>query len=151
LLFSPHLFLTYLSTTDRPFNFAITFFSGSSSRADPLDSDSKNFAPPCPQSDFARGWRKLPNELKLQVLVHNLITVDGFEYALAQHGDLENMHATLNATLTAHMCMGPEIAPLALQVYTEQNTFVIHMEPHTTSPPFLGDTLPLLPHFSTGH
>jgi hypothetical protein len=64
---------------------------------------------------FARGWRKLPDELRLEVLVDNLVsadpirrTADGF---------------TMRQTLYNYLAMGPEIARLAHDTFYRENSF----------------------------
>ena len=79
-------------------------------------------------ADFARGWRKLPDELKCEILAHNLVfeTPIGRHYLLQDaRGSWSKDAARCDRVLHHHMCLGPEIAGLARQVYYERNTLAL--------------------------
>jgi hypothetical protein len=68
-------------------------------------------------SDFARGWHKLPNELKTTILAFNLVChpVIIHRSALGDPGDVSSYGHQLRST--------PEIAQLAREIYYTKNTF----------------------------
>ncbi|UPX12692.1 uncharacterized protein EKO05_0003231 [Ascochyta rabiei] len=79
-------------------------------------------------TDFANGWRKLPNGLKAEVLKHNLVfgkrithrRSNGYLHdptTVEKAGEFDH-----GAILRHRIALGPEIAVLALQVFYEENT-----------------------------
>lgn len=66
---------------------------------------------------FARGWRSLPAELKLEILRHGLLRDSPIWPA--------NANQALHDSLFPYMRMSPEIAVLARKVYLEENVFVL--------------------------
>ncbi|KAF9690906.1 hypothetical protein EKO04_011251 [Ascochyta lentis] len=77
-------------------------------------------------TDFANGWRKLPDELNIEVLKHNLVSDKPITYhrspVYSHHqstfvgGDFKH-----NAVLRHHLALSLEAAALALQVFYEKN------------------------------
>ncbi|KAJ4348958.1 hypothetical protein N0V95_005006 [Ascochyta clinopodiicola] len=82
-------------------------------------------------TDFADGWRKLPDELKIEVLKHNLvfskpIAYRGNEWYLSNSNSItESEEFDHDLILRHHIALGPEIATLALQVFYEKNVIKI--------------------------
>jgi hypothetical protein len=66
--------------------------------------------------DFAKGWQKLPTELKMHVLSFNLVLDTYVEYGTTL--------PAVQQVLYAHLAMGPEIAGLSLSVFYKSNRFV---------------------------
>ena len=71
-------------------------------------------------ADFARGWRKLPDELKCEILAHNLVR----EKPIQRHEFLSETSSD-DEVLYHHMCLGPEIAELARETYAK-NTIILN-------------------------
>ena len=69
-------------------------------------------------SDFATGWRKLPDELRIEILKVNLVCD-----TLIPSDD-----GTSRKILRQHLALGPEISSLALQVFYEFNGIQLHLQ-----------------------
>jgi hypothetical protein len=65
--------------------------------------------------DFARGWRKLPEELRLKVQAHNLVSADPIRKAPDGF--------TMRQTLYDYRAMVPDIAPQAHDTFYRENSF----------------------------
>ncbi|KAH6633788.1 hypothetical protein C7974DRAFT_412758 [Boeremia exigua] len=63
---------------------------------------------------FAKGWSKLPSELKVEILAHNLV-IDP-ERGVSSFSDVRE-------TFLEHLQMTPEIAELAKHVFYKMNVF----------------------------
>ncbi|KAF1958167.1 hypothetical protein CC80DRAFT_546403 [Byssothecium circinans] len=74
---------------------------------------------------FSDGWNKLPAELKVQILGHNLT----FPKPIMADWRRREFTDRLKA-LYHHLHMTPEIASLARNIFYETNTFVISAEEH---------------------
>jgi hypothetical protein len=70
---------------------------------------------------FAGLWRELPPELKLEVLGHHLTSHE--PYITYEDG---GRSTALNA-LHHYLTLGPDIAPLALEVYYKTNVFCVDL------------------------
>ncbi|KAF2249524.1 hypothetical protein BU26DRAFT_565169 [Trematosphaeria pertusa] len=70
-------------------------------------------------SGFVKGWHKLPDELKLQVLEHNVL-VSGLIGGSAQPDQVKEKH------LFPYLRMTPEIAALAKEIFYTKNAFAIN-------------------------
>ncbi|KAF1958223.1 hypothetical protein CC80DRAFT_503009 [Byssothecium circinans] len=86
--------------------------------------ESTTIAPAAPLgSEFADGWKKLPDELKLKVLAHNLVDAEPLS---AERCKLEGEHmADVTTNLYHHLRTTPEIAALAKEVFYTENTFML--------------------------
>lgn len=71
-------------------------------------------------TNFAQGWRKLPNEFKIKILAYNLVSDIPIGHEPYLEGSKDYDHV-----LTHHMELGTEIALLAKQVYYGKNTFIL--------------------------
>ena len=82
-------------------------------------------------SSFVRGWNKLPEELKLMVLEHELVRKGGeiqqndFVDTANDYFDIVNIFS-MKATLHRYLSMTPEIARLARDVFYTRNYFMIY-------------------------
>lgn len=65
---------------------------------------------------FMEGWQKLPVELKIMILEHNLV----FPYPIRKY------QCDAFGALLAHMRSTPEIAELARNIFYTKNTFKLH-------------------------
>jgi hypothetical protein len=68
---------------------------------------------------FARGWRKLPDELKVEVLKSNLVQGWPIYYDIGQP-----LHQSM---LSHHPALGPDFAHLAEQTFWQCNTVAIDL------------------------
>jgi hypothetical protein len=75
-------------------------------------------------SGFARGWRKLPNELKLDVLRHNLVFPTSIWPA--------NINAVVKRELLPYLIMTPDIAEVAQAVFYRENQFIMQLSSSTS-------------------
>lgn len=73
--------------------------------------------------DFVRGWNKLPEKLKLNVLRFNLVHHDPIEHYNAFHGDHRSV-----TSYGSHLRSTPELAALSRIVYYSLNTFNLSEE-----------------------
>ena len=77
--------------------------------------------------DYARGWRNLPPELKLNVFgrITNLRISTSVD--IRRRGGTIGHHKPIPYNgideLLPYLAMGPEIAPFALRIFYEQNTY----------------------------
>lgn len=77
---------------------------------------------------FARGWLKLPTELKLQILRHNLTCPSAIWPS--------NINTVTRRELFPYLRMTPDIATLAKYVFYQENRFIMQFSssnPHTMS------------------
>jgi hypothetical protein len=84
-----------------------TFFLPSVMRLEPLG----QLGP-----DFVLGWRKLLEELRIQILAHNLVSPNPIRHT--RDGSF-----TLSPTLYNYLAIGPEIARLAHETFYRENSF----------------------------
>jgi hypothetical protein len=74
-------------------------------------------------TDFARGWEKLPEEIKLHILSYNLdLNGSGIYY------DAKTSCYTSQDRLSSHLAMGPEIARLAYGIFYKRNKFALEAD-----------------------
>ncbi|KAF9691051.1 hypothetical protein EKO04_011204 [Ascochyta lentis] len=66
---------------------------------------------------FTRGWSRLPTELKLAILRHNITYPSAIWPA--------NANTAMQASLFPHLRMTPEIAYLSRSLFFAENTFII--------------------------
>jgi hypothetical protein len=79
--------------------------------------------------DFAHGWRSLLDELKIEVLSHNLV-LDQLIFNLRVKSDWIEVDEC-EITYLHHMALGPEIASLAQAVFFEKDTIGADLDyPH---------------------
>lgn len=64
--------------------------------------------------DFARGWRKLPDELRIEILSYNLVAANVISSNKSNDCD---SNFTLGRELRHHLTLGLDIAPLAWQIF----------------------------------
>lgn len=93
--------------------------------------------------DFARGWHKLPEELKIEILRHNLVSPTGIKISLETVYEDNKLifqkATTLSTVLGRHLAMGAFIAPFVRDIYYKDNIFII------SSPPLSHRTITRLP------
>lgn len=75
--------------------------------------------------EFAEGWRKLPDELRVEVLAHNLVCRQPIVHNHVRSGDKLRLDCALGTQLRHHLALGPEFASLARQIFYERNTFTV--------------------------
>jgi hypothetical protein len=76
---------------------------------------------------FRTGWRKLPDELRVMILEHNLVFNLPISHDLSSrsdHADSGLVVADWKGMLLAHLAMGPEISSLVKEVFYTNNTFL---------------------------
>lgn len=80
--------------------------------------------------DFAEGWRKLPNELKIRVLAYNLAFDSPIESCCISPRlwRLRMEEGHWPSMLLAHLAMGPDIAAAATETFYHKNTFHVNLE-----------------------
>jgi hypothetical protein len=76
----------------------------------------------CLGPDFARGWQKLSDELKVNILRFNLI-IDSY----VEYGDTATF-TEAHCLLYKHLAMGPEIASLSREIFYKENIFRLTSE-----------------------
>jgi hypothetical protein len=67
---------------------------------------------------FARGWTKLPDELKVNILIRIVLPAD-------DPIELQNQKSEYRKRLKPYLQMAPDIANLATQIYYNANTFSV--------------------------
>ena len=82
--------------------------------------------------DFARGWRKLPDELKIEILCYNLVS--GNKTCVSSNM-IKRPDLALGKMLRHHLALGPELAALSQQVFYGKNTIEISTMPWRTAWP----------------
>ncbi|KAF1834806.1 hypothetical protein BDW02DRAFT_597930 [Decorospora gaudefroyi] len=74
---------------------------------------------------FARGWAKLPNELKLAILRCNLVFPASIWPA--------NVNTVIRTELLPYLRMTPDIAEIARTVFFQENRFIMQFSPSTAA------------------
>ncbi|KAF2824633.1 hypothetical protein CC86DRAFT_407799 [Ophiobolus disseminans] len=73
---------------------------------------------------FLRGWKSLPEEIKLHVLSFRLVHDAPISYDDGRYNKMHN-DFTLGPELRNHLAMGPDIARIAYEVFFKENIFEI--------------------------
>lgn len=80
---------------------------------------------------FARGWNKLPDELKIAILEENLVQEDNYVHWQLFQGPV------VCRTLLQHLAMGPDISRLAHEIFYKKNAFLVTVDSTGGAPPKL--------------
>jgi hypothetical protein len=81
--------------------------------------------------EFLRGWNKFPDELKVEVLAHNLSFEGGLSrYDFRSIRDKEDELSSPTRILLDHCLIGPDIQTLVNDIFYSKNRILLQTEPN---------------------